>query len=310
MEYQRKLYLIDEDFESEKSSLTKAEIDTLPFYELNFFSTHNSAIHDCQIGCNSNMDQIKRYLKFIKFFPICIELDLINTDNGILIGHLTKNNMSQIYCYNVINSILNDIGTFYPLVIVCDNSTLYKRLWEDRDEEEEQNLATAMKSVLERCKRIFDRDKMVPNEEMNSLTPLSELMNKVLFRFKDKDNQANITDPMGVTKAITVGLMSAEINVQIEKIMVDKKIKALKNKAIIRTYPRMGDGTFAFKEAKRRVGSLTGDNENLTKLNKDFLEHIFLPNHKINFFSFNSYSIEDLEMQTLIKNFATLYNNF
>ena len=315
MEYPRKLYLINEDSESEKSSLQKTDISNLPFYELNFFSTHNSAIHDCQIGCNSNMDQIKRYLKFIEFFPICIELDLINTDNtdnGILIGHLTKNNMNQIYCYTVINSILNDIGTFYPLVIVCDNSTLYKRIKIPRNKEEEDNLATAMESVLERCKRIFDRDKMVPNKEMESSTPLSELMNKVLFRFKDKDNQANITEPMGVTKAINAGVLSEKINVQIKKIMVDEKITALKNKAIIRTYPKMSRGLFAFKEVKRRLSggiSSTGDNETLTQLNKDFSKHIFSPNHRINFFSFNSYSIEDPNMQKLIKKFANLYNN-
>ena len=73
MATQRELFLINEDLESEKSSKTKEEINNLPFYKLNFFSTHNSAINKCQIGCNSNMNEIRRYLKFIEFFPICIE---------------------------------------------------------------------------------------------------------------------------------------------------------------------------------------------------------------------------------------------
>ena len=324
MEYQRKLYLINEESELAKSSLTKSslqktELDRLPFYELNFFSTHNSAINKCQIGCNSNMKEISRYLKFIQFFPICIELDLIYNDKGTFVGHLTNNNTPIKEVLESISTILEDVkksvqeNKIYPLVIVLDNSTLYKGILQmtelfNRTQTQKDNLATYMRGVLVNCKTFFNGNTV--DGQVSCSDPLSELMNKVLFRFKDEKNIANITENMGVSKAINVGDIS--ISDQIGKIMVDKKITPLENKAIIRTYPRMANVIFIMKASKRR-GSLglldTGDNENLKQLNKDFLKHIFSPNHKINFFSFNSYSIEESEMQTLIKKFATLYGN-
>jgi len=319
MAAKRDLYLINEKSEEleTKSSLTKVKINTLPFHELNFFSTHNSAINKCQIGCNSNMNEIKRYLKFIEFFPICIELDLIYNAKGTFVGHLTKKNMPIKEVCTSISKILKEAQTtltkrdvtkeIYPLVIVFDNSTLYKGILQitellNRTQDQKESLAKYMKKLLVDCKTSFE-GKTVEGP-ISSSARLSELMNKVLFRFKDEDNEANITENMGVSKAINVG---KDITTQCNTIM-----RELGNEAIIRTYPHMPNRTFVAKASIRKLtrGIIgIGDNGNLKQLNKAFLPHIFSRTHKINFFSFNSYSIEDPDMRKLIKKFATLYGN-
>ena len=161
--------------------------DDLLFKNIKFMSTHNSFIAPCQFGCYVTTFYVNQYIENLAYFPICIEIDIRKKKIGgdIIVAHMTKNalKLTDVFQFILekIQKIKGEHEYFYPLLLSIDTSQI-----KNAGKEILQEIATLFRGKEgEEGEKTFKNYLISKKQKSNIMeTPLEELMNKVILRYR------------------------------------------------------------------------------------------------------------------------------